>query len=201
MRKSRAKFKLVLRYCREHVEEMKADACANAVFDKDAKRFWLEVYKLRNVKATTNVNTIVLGKWVIVRLLTCGSNIMIYEQLYSAESDNVTMSAFFEKLTSLHDINHLTGLFSVDDVQTAILQQKSGKAVDCLLFSKLLESSSEVKLWLCTRLFAYWYSNQLVYVGWGSVNSEYFHVLTGVRQGGVLSSYLFRFYARDIIHE
>jgi len=58
MQKSQAKFKLALRYCREHVDEMKADACANAVFDKDAKRFWHEVYKLSNVKATTNVSTI-----------------------------------------------------------------------------------------------------------------------------------------------
>ena len=31
------------------------------------------------------------------------------------------------------------------------------------------------------------------------MNSEYFHVLTGVRVGGVLSPYLFRFYVRDII--
>ena len=31
-----------------------------------------------------------------------------------------------------------------------------------LLFSKLLESSSEVKLWLCTRLLAYWYVQQSV---------------------------------------
>jgi len=54
---------------------MKADACANAVFDKDAKRFWHEVYKLNNVKATTNVSTIA-GKVVIVRLPICGSNIM-----------------------------------------------------------------------------------------------------------------------------
>jgi len=52
-----------------------------------------------------------------------------YEQLYCAKYDNVTMSAFLDKLTSLHDINHCTGFFSVDDVQTAILQQKSRKAV------------------------------------------------------------------------
>ena len=52
-----------------------------------------------------------------------------YEQLYCAKYVNVTMSAFLDKLTSLHDINHFTGLFSVDDVQTAILQQISGKAV------------------------------------------------------------------------
>ena len=71
-----------------------------------------------------------------------------------------------------------------------------------LLFSKLFESSSVVKLWLCTRLFAYWYCSRLVYVRWGSVISEYFHVLTGVRQGGVLIVVvlcLFRFFVGDII--
>ena len=41
---------------------------------------------------------------------------------HCAKYDNVTMSAFLDKLTSLHDISHCTGLFSVDDVQTAILQ-------------------------------------------------------------------------------
>jgi len=44
-----------------------------------------------------------------------------------------------------------------------------------------------------------WYSSQLVYVRWGSVNSDYFCVMTGVRQGGILSPYLFRFYVRDIV--
>ena len=37
------------------------------------------------------------------------------------------------------------------------------------------------------------------YVRWGSTNSEYFRVLTGVRQGGILSHHLFRYYVRDII--
>jgi len=32
-----------------------------------------------------------------------------YEQLYCAKYVNVTMSAFLDKLTSLHDINHCTG--------------------------------------------------------------------------------------------
>jgi len=68
-----------------------------------------------------------------------------------------------------------------------------------LLFSKLLDSSDDHKLWLCTRMLAYWYSNQLVYVRWGNVNSDYFCVMTGVRQGGVLSPYLFRFYVQDIV--
>jgi len=76
---------------------MKADACANAVFDKDAKRFWHEVYKLSNVKATTNVSTIAgkVGNRHIAAMWK-----QYYEQLYCAKYDNVTMSAFIDKLTS-----------------------------------------------------------------------------------------------------
>jgi len=94
MRKSRAKFKLALRYCREHVDEMKADACANAVFDKDAKRFWHEAYKLSNVKATANVSTIAgkVGDRQIVDMWK-----QYYEQLYCAKYDNVTMSVGVER--------------------------------------------------------------------------------------------------------
>ena len=72
-------------YCREHVEEMKADACANAVFDKDDKRFWHEVYKLSNVKATTNVSTID-GK-VGARQIADMWKQYYYEQLYCAKYD------------------------------------------------------------------------------------------------------------------
>jgi len=56
MRFSRAKFKLALRYCQQHVEEMKADACADSVFDKDARKFWRDVYKISNAKATAASN-------------------------------------------------------------------------------------------------------------------------------------------------
>ena len=58
MHKSRAQFKLALRQCQQHIEQMKADACAQSVMDKDAKRFWRDVYKLSNAKATTNVITV-----------------------------------------------------------------------------------------------------------------------------------------------
>ena len=43
-----------------------------------------------------------------------------------------------------------------------------------LLFSKLLESSDDNRLWLCTRILACWYSYQLVYVRWGSTNQSTF---------------------------
>ena len=83
MRRTRAKFKLALRYCRQHVEEMKADACANSIFDKDAKRFWRDVYKISNAKATLAANVVggVAGDSDI-KLNECGSK-QHFERLYS----------------------------------------------------------------------------------------------------------------------
>ena len=110
--------------------------------------------------------------------------------------------------------SHSTGLCTYVLKSTVDYYIKNGSHVFCcfvdftkafdyvdywLLFSKLLDSSDDNKLWLCTRMLAYWYSSQLVYVRWGSVNSDYFCVMTGVRQGGILSPYLFRFYVRDIV--
>ena len=69
-----------------------------------------------------------------------------------------------------------------------------------LLFSKLFDTYNDLSTRLCIRLLAYWYSCQLVFVRWRGVDSDYFNIMTGVRQGGVLSPYLFRFYVRDVIH-
>ena len=38
-------------------------------------------------------------------------------------------------------------------------------------------------------------------VKWGKVDSEYFNVLNGVRQGGILSPKLFAIYVVDLSHE
>jgi len=49
------------------------------------------------------------------------------------------------------------------------------------------------------KLLTYWYSHLRSAVLWNSVLGECFDVLCGVRQGGVLSPYLFAFYIDDII--
>ena len=48
MKTSRAQFKLALRYCKANVEEMKANACAESLFDTDPKKFWNNVHKVSN---------------------------------------------------------------------------------------------------------------------------------------------------------
>ena len=44
----------------------------------------------------------------------------------------------------------------------------------------------------------FWYENQAMSVRWGNLLSESFHVSNGVRQGGILSAYLFNVYIDDL---
>ena len=50
------------------------------------------------------------------------------------------------------------------------------------------------------RILVYWYTHQKFYVRWGSSTSEAFGVSNGVRQGGVLSPYLFNVYVDGLSH-
>ena len=61
------------------------------------------------------------------------------------------------------------------------------------LFSKLLDQGIPMQF-VC--LLAYWFQNQKMCVRWQTVYSEAFGIGNGVRQGGILSPFLFRFYIR-----
>jgi len=58
MKRTRGAFKLALRYCKRHAEEMRADACAESIMDKDCRKFRNCVYKISNSKATNHVSCI-----------------------------------------------------------------------------------------------------------------------------------------------
>ena len=51
------------------------------------------------------------------------------------------------------------------------------------------------------RLLKHWYKEQTMQIKWGKHFSELFHVSNGVRQGGVLSQYLFTVYLDDLSDE
>jgi len=40
MKRTRATFKLAVRYCKNNIEQIKADACAVSVLAKDCRKFW-----------------------------------------------------------------------------------------------------------------------------------------------------------------
>jgi len=63
------------------------------------------------------------------------------------------------------------------------------------LFKKLL--SRGVPCYI-VRILAFWYANQTNCVRWGGVYSDSFNVSNGVRQGGILSPFLFNVYIDDL---
>ena len=58
-----------------------------------------------------------------------------------------------------------------------------------------------VVLLVIVRIIAYLCQTQTTCVKWGKVNSAYFNVSNGVRQGGILSPKLFALYVDDLSHE
>ena len=75
----------------------------------------------------------------------------------------------------------------------------ASKAFDRVNHSRLMNILIErgVPLFII-RMLNFWYSKQSMSVRWGSVVSETFSIKNGVRQGSVLSPYLFNIYVNDL---
>ena len=64
-----------------------------------------------------------------------------------------------------------------------------------ILFEKLLRRGMPKIL---VRILSVWYCNQQFYIRWGNTVSSAFNVSNGVRQGGILSPFLFNVYIDDL---
>jgi len=58
MSRTRATFKLALRYCRDHQDKLRANSYAKNLADQDFKSFWKDISKCNNAKSTKYANTI-----------------------------------------------------------------------------------------------------------------------------------------------
>ena len=81
-----------------------------------------------------------------------------------------------------------------------VLMLDASKAFDrvnyCKLFRELLKREMST---LVLRLLLFMYTNQTLRVKWGSVMSESFTVMNGVKQGGVLSPVFFAVYTDGLL--
>ena len=65
------------------------------------------------------------------------------------------------------------------------------------LFKKLIDRNVPL---VVVRLLVHWYRQQTLCVKWGRNTSSFFTVTNGVRQGGILSPFLFTLYVDDLSH-
>ena len=105
MKKTRAAFKLALRFCKRHEEQMKADACADSLGDPDPRKFWKNVYKNSNNKAVSHVFSVggATGRDNITSMWKTH-----FEKLHNTNKASVFRDLFESKLLS-----HSTSLDNV----------------------------------------------------------------------------------------
>lgn len=125
MKRTRAVFKLALRYCRNHVEELKADACAESLFDKDPHKFWKSVYKMSNSKVACHVNSIggATGPQNVVDMWKNH-----FHELYSSSDVNRYRNIFQDKITASSKCTGNIPKLTIYDIVDAVHKQKRGKA-------------------------------------------------------------------------
>ena len=70
MKKTRAQFKLALRYCKDNIEVMKANFCGQRLLDTDPHKFQRNIHKISNSKVNTHVTSVagVSGKHSVVHV-------------------------------------------------------------------------------------------------------------------------------------
>jgi hypothetical protein len=124
MKRTRAQFKYALRFCKNHEEQLRADAYARSLSDNDYYRFWKDIQRSSNGKSTKFVNCVggSVGDSNIACMWKC-----YFEELYNSVKVNDEKALFLGRLPSLSDAKSFE--LNVRDIVEACHKQKGGKAV------------------------------------------------------------------------
>ena len=100
---------------------------------------------------------------------------------------------------AIYALKEITDYYLRNDSPVFICYLDASKAFDRVnhwkLLDKLLCRGMNSRL---VKLIAFWYKSQRFHVRWGSSVSAGFNVSNGVRQGGILSPFLFNVYTDDL---
>ena len=122
----------------------------------------------------------------ISKLLSPCSNQFGFQQKLGTDTCIYILKEIVEKYRSLNGCIFMCFL----DASKAFDRVKHS-----VLFSKLVRRGVPGYI---VRLLCYWYDRQAMCVRWGNSLCDPFHVNNGVRQGGILSPYLFNMYMDDL---
>lgn len=124
MARLKASFKLALRYCKQHSEQIKANACAAALDLGDSRKFWKQVSKLSNDRVTNQAHCVdgVTGDDNIAALWKEHFN-----NMYNSVVDIDSKVSFYRRIDS-GNVKKLNDNISVSDVCDVVRKQKRGKA-------------------------------------------------------------------------
>ena len=125
MKRTRASFKLAMRYCRQHEEQLRSDACARDLSKKDFKSFWNSVNKLANDKATKYASCVGGAVGAINIANMWGEH---FEQLYNSVNDGGAMELFQNRLAACNTSSPSHFHINVLDILDVVNKQKKGKS-------------------------------------------------------------------------
>lgn len=149
MKRTRASFKLTLRYCRQHSEVLQADICVNNLQSRDYASFWREVKKINSGKTTKYASSV--GG-------CCGDDDIIkmwknhFEGIYNSIKDSSSEQIFSERAKVLKVKTQSTcPKLTIRDVSDAINRQKKGKApgMDGVAMEALMFGGQSLCIHLC----------------------------------------------------
>ena len=147
MQKTRANFKLALRYCKQHKETVSADIAAESLASKDYYKFWKTIQKQNNDKATKFAQVVdgCSGEAAIAEWWR-----QHFNKLYNSVSDNGSKVSFQSRITNSL-LNAETLVITVSDVVAACHKQKLGKAPgpDGIAMEALIFGSHRLHVHLC----------------------------------------------------
>ena len=147
MNRTRAQFKLALRYCKDHEEALRSDALANSLSEKDYSKFWDTVRKTNNSKAANYAHTVdgCSGATAIAERWRSH-----FENLYNSVIDQKSEMSFHQRISCDTVRESQRCYVSRQDILAACNRQKCGKAVgpDNIAMEAFINSTSKLHVHL-----------------------------------------------------